>query len=146
MRGVGTAWLCLGLLMGHPALAKASDSIWAGVVLVTSEPEPQPVPHSLERYEDLLREVFGGNAFYLLGKSKKDIREGSSEWLVPCAKIYMEVTVLDSDMTSYLIRADIYENKDLLVRAEAKVARDAPLLIRGPQWGKGQLVAILEIQ
>ena len=58
----------------------------------------------------------------------------------------MKVQVLERQPTFYQLRLELYRDKDLLVTTEVKLAKDAPLYIRGPQWGGGQLVFLLEVQ
>ncbi len=124
----------------------ASDRIWSAVVLATREEPPQPVPSKLEEFDSALRQVFGYNSFYLLGDKTRDITAGESEWLVPSKRIFMKFAILETKLAAYRMRIDLYDGKELLVTTEAKLARDAPLYIRGPQWGKGQLIAILEVR
>ncbi len=126
--------------------ALGGDRIWSAVVLATRETPPRPVPAKLSDFQETLRKVFGYNTFYLLGEKTKDIKSGASEWLVPCKRIYMKTSILETCQTGYRMKIELYNNKDLLVTTEAKLARDAPLYIRGPQWGKGQIVAILKVR
>ncbi len=126
--------------------ALAGDRIWSAVLLATREIPPQPIPGKLADFEETLQSVFGYNSFYLLGEKTKDIKCGTTEWLVPSKRIFMKTSVLESSATGYRMRIELYDNKELLVTTEAKLARDAPLYIRGPQWGKGQIVAILKVR
>lgn len=126
--------------------AISGDRIWSAVVLATHEDPPQPVPKKLEEFDSALRRVFGYNSFYLLGDKTGDITAGQSEWLVPSKRIFMKVSILEAKVAGYRMRIDLYDGKELLVTTEAKLARDAPLYIRGPEWGKGQVIAILEVR
>ncbi|MEX1119066.1 MAG: hypothetical protein WEB60_09755 [Terrimicrobiaceae bacterium] len=133
--------LCLSL-----GGAFAGDRIWSAVLLATRETPPPPVPAKLADFEGTLKKVFGYNSFYLLGEKTKDIQSGATEWLVPSKRIFMKTSILESSTTGYRMRIELYNNKELLVTTEAKLARDAPLYIRGPQWGRGQIVAILKVR
>jgi hypothetical protein len=115
-------------------------------VLATREKPPAPVPRKLESFESALSRVFGYNSFYLLGDKKEEIKTGTEEWLVPSKRIFMNVTVLETLPAGYRMEINLYDGKELLVNTEARLARDAPLYIRGPQWGNGQLIAILEVR
>ncbi len=126
--------------------ALGGDRIWSAVVLATRETPPRAVPSKLADFQETLENVFGYNSFYLMGEKTKDIHSGATEWLVPCKRIYMKMSILDTSTTGYRMRIELYNNKDLLVTTEAKLARDAPLYIRGPQWGQGQIVAILKVR
>lgn len=133
------AFLPLGGAMG-------GDRIWSAVVLATNENPPGAVPKKLADFEETLQRVFGYNTFYLMGEKTKDIQSGATEWLVPSKRIFMKTSILETHTTGYRMRIELYNNNDLLVTTEARLARDAPLYIRGPQWGKGQIVAILKVR
>jgi hypothetical protein len=126
--------------------ARADDRIWSGVVLVTNEPQAAKTPRALEPFAETIRKVTGGNSLCLLGKKKRDVRPGSDEWLVPCRRIYLKASVSDSDGFSYRMAIDFYEGNKLLLTAEVRLARDAPLFIRGPRWGNGRIVVILDVR
>jgi hypothetical protein len=49
-------------------------------------------------------------------------------------------------ITSYDLTIDLYAKEKLILTSRVRLARDAPLYIRGPQWGNGQLIYILEIR
>lgn len=136
------ALLCL--LAAMPAEA-AGDRIWSALVLATRETPPKPVPSALTEAAPVLQKVFGYDSFYLMGQKKRDIAANVETWLVPSDELFFKVTLLKQEETHYLVRIELYQEKKLLLSTEAKLARDAPLYIRGPQWGKGQLILLLEI-
>lgn len=135
----------LSLAILSPA-AQAGDRIWSSIVLATRENTEKPVPRQLVAFAPTMQKVFGYNTFYLLGQKTKDIQTGQAEWLVPSKRIYMKVAILDRTPTAYRTRIELYEDKSLLITTVAMLARNAPLYIRGPQWGKGQLVILLEVR
>jgi hypothetical protein len=126
--------------------AMGGDRIWSAVILATNETPPGVIPKKLEGFAETLQGVFGYNTFYLMGEKTKDIESGAAEWLVPSKRIFMKTSILETRTAGYRMRIELYNNKDLLVTTEALLAREAPLYIRGPQWGKGQLVAILKVR
>jgi hypothetical protein len=104
------------------------------------------IPSALERFAPTIKKIFGYNSFYLLGEKKRDLISGGEEWLVPSKEFFFKVQCLSQGETSYLLRIELYRDKNLLVTTEAKLARDAPLFIRGPAWGKGHLIFVLEVR
>jgi hypothetical protein len=134
----------LALLLLSPA--QAGDQIWSALVLATRESDEATVPRQLEEFAPTMRKIFGYNTFYLLGQKKADIKQGDVEWLVPSKRIFLKVAVLKRQPTSFRMKIELYDGESLLVTTEAVLARDAPLYIRGPQWGKGQLVILLEVR
>ncbi len=143
MRAIG--W---SMMLGFLALAaplRADDSIWTALVLATNEHPPKPVPKALAEYAGGLRTIFGANTVYLLGEKKKKIVKGSEVWIVPTKAVFLKIRCLDRTVASYTVQLELYVKKRLVVTSKARLARDAPLYIRGPAWGRGRLVFILEV-
>jgi hypothetical protein len=126
--------------------ATAGDRIWGTLALATVEPSAAPVPTALKRLAPTIHQIFGYNSLYLLGAKKRDLFPGSEEWLLPTKEFFFKIQCLSQELTSYLLRIELYRDKNLLVTAEAKLAREAPLYIRGPQWGSGLLIFVLEVR
>lgn len=124
----------------------ASDEIWSALVLATNESPPKAVPGVLEDFYPTIKKVFGYNSLYLLGQKKHPIGSGTEAWLVPSKDFFFQIACLDQDATRYHVRIGLFRDKTLLLTTEAKLARDAPLYIRGPQWGKSLLVLLLDIR
>jgi hypothetical protein len=136
-------WLMVVLFA---AGAHAEDRIWAALVLGTTENPPRPAPEELEPFVKGLRTVFGYNSFYLLAAKEKKIRKGTEEWVVPNKKVFLKLQCIDRSPGCYTVNLELYFKKELLVTSQVKFARDAPLYIRGPNWGKGRLIYILEVR
>ena len=143
MRGILSALIALLALVSS---ARAADQVWAALVLATKEEPAGPVPRQLEKFQPALSRVFGYNTFYLLGQKKEIVSPGMSGWLVPSRRIFLQVTGLGSSRSQLHLRLDLYEGRELLASTEARLARDAPLYIRGPEWGRGLIVIILEVR
>jgi hypothetical protein len=129
-----------------PEAHAAGDRIWGALVLATIENSATPVPESLKELAPAIKKIFGYNSLYLLGEKKRDLFLGSERWLVPTKEFFFKVRCLSQELTSYLLRIELYREKNLLVTTEAKLAKDAPLYIRGPQWGRGLLIFVLEVR
>ena len=135
-------FLTLGVLSAHAD----GDRIWSALVLATKENPARPIPEKLTQFAPTIAKVFGYNSLYLLGEKKRDLVSGGEEWLVPSKEFFMKVLVIERNPTFYRLRLELYRDKNLLVTTEVKLAKDAPLYIRGPQWGGGQLVFLAEVQ
>jgi len=129
-----------------PGAHAAGDRIWGALVLATIENSATPVPESLKELAPPIKKIFGYNSLYVLGEKKRDLFLGSERWLVPTKEFFFKVRCLSQELTSYLLRIELYREKNLLVTTEAKLAKDAPLYIRGPQWGRGLLIFVLEVR
>ena len=137
---LAAAWLATA------APARAGDGIWSALVLATNEHPAKPAPPELEGFVTGLKTVFGYNTFYLLGAKQKQILKGDEQWIVPTKEVFLKVRCLDRSETAYHVQVELYVKGKLVVTSEAKLARGAPLYIRGPGWGRGRLIFILEVR
>lgn len=142
--GLVIALVLVGAWAGAPL--RGEDRIWSALVLGTTEKPPKPVPRELARDADALRAVFGANTFYLLGAKKQKLREGTAEWIVPSREVFLKLRCLDRGPAAYTLQIELYVRKKLVVTSKVSLARGAPLYIRGPAWGRGRLIFILEVQ
>ena len=129
----------------HGARAEG-DRIWSALVLATKENPPPATPVALREFSPAIKKIFGYNSLYLLGEKKRDLVSGGEEWLVPSKEFFFKVQCVSQGATSYTLRIELYRDKSLLLTTEAKLAKDAPLYIRGPAWGSGHLIFLLEIR
>lgn len=134
------------VLLVSAGSASAYDKIWAGLILATNENPPGTEEEILAPFQDELKSVFGYNTFYLIGDKKKKVVLGTEEWLVPSKNVFLHLKCTDRDDASYQLALDVYRQKELLVQSNVRLTRDMPLFIRGPNWGKGLLVYVLEIR
>lgn len=139
------ALACLLIALAAAAPLRA-DSIWAALVLGTNEKPPKPAPAELAPFESGIRTIFGYNTLYLLGAKKRDVVKGGEQWIVPTKKVFLKVRCLDRGEASYRMQLDLYVRKQLVASSEVKLARGAPLYIRGPSWGRGRLIFVLEVR
>jgi len=123
-----------------------SDRIWSALVLATKENPARPVPESLTDMAPVIKKVFGYTSLYLLGEKKRNLVSGGEEWLVPSKEFFFKVQCLSREETAYNLRIELYRSEKLLLTTDVKLARGAPLYIRGPMWGEGQLIFLFEVQ
>jgi hypothetical protein len=136
----------LFLALATQGVLAEGDRIWSALVLATKENPPSSIPQALREFAPAVKKVFGYNSLYLLGEKRRDLFSGGEEWLVPSKEFFFKVQCLSQGPTSYTLRIELYRDKELLVTTEAKLAKNAPLYIRGPAWGKGQLILLLEVR
>jgi hypothetical protein len=134
------------LAYGMPEAWAEGDRIWSALVLATKETPPSPIPDTLEQFAPAIKKIFGYNSLYLLGEKKRDLHSGGEEWLVPSKEFFFKVQCLSQEATYYPLRIELYRDKSLLLTTEANLAKNAPLYIRGPAWGRGHLIFLLEVR
>ncbi len=141
-------WILLAcaLVWCNTVTVRAADEIWTALVLATNESPPVETPKRLEEFSRTIKKVFGYNSLYLLGQKKKTFGSGSNEWLVTSKDFFFRVTSLEQTPAHYRLQLELYRGNELLLTTEADLPREAPLYIRGPQWGKGQLIFLVEVR
>lgn len=128
------------------ATARAASDVWSALVLAGNEQPAQPAPKKLQPYETALASTFGYNSFYLMGDVTKSIRKGDEEWIVPTKEVFMKIRCLDRNDGIYRLQIELYVKKKMVADSEVKLARGAPLYVRGPGYGRGRLIFILEVR
>jgi len=139
--------LALGLMLGAGVPARASQTVWSGLVIASNAAEPEEAPIELKRLEETLKELFGYNQFSVIGQSKKALVTGSEDWMAQSKYFSLHVDSKEgNDKTGYRLDLKLYQEKNLLLETEAKLSKASPLIIRGPQVGDGQLILLLVVQ
>ena len=125
----------------------ASQTVWSGLVIANNVQQPDPVPPELTRMEGTLKELFGYNQFKVIGQSRKSLVTGSEDWLAVSKYFSLHVDSKEgSDKAGYRLDLKLFQEKSLLLETEAKLSKESPLVIKGPQVGDGQLLLLLVVQ
>lgn len=130
--------------------APAADRIWSAVVLATNPPTSKEAPPELREFAPRLKRVFGYSQFELIGAASEKIDDQNESWLVPSQSFWLGVkarrAVSKEARGGYLLNLQLFQDKRPLLETEAKLAPGSPLFIRGPQYGKGQIIIVLQVQ
>ncbi len=134
-----------------PVPAVPPSQIWSALVLATNAANPKPAPHELQEFVPRMKKVFGYNQFELAGPSvSQEIGDGTESWLVPSKSFWMGLkgrrALAKEAQGGFLLSLQLYQDQRPIVDTEVKLAPGSPLFIRGPQYGKGQLIIVLQVQ
>ncbi len=122
----------------------AEDSIWSALVLATNDEHPKEASPQLEKYYPKLKRIFGYNQFELLGEHMELMDSPYEHWLIPRKDFSLLVDSKEAEKPGfYNIKLDLYQEEKLLAEIEARISGQNLLFIRGPEYGKGQIVIIL---
>jgi hypothetical protein len=139
--------ICFALVLGSTEGARASQTVWSGLVIATNTSQPEPVPAELTKMESTLKELFGYNQFTVIGQSRKSLITGSEDWLAQSKYFSLHVDSKEgNDRAGYRLDLKLFQEKSLLLETEAKLSKASPLIIRGPLVGAGQLLLVLVVQ
>lgn len=121
--------------------------MWSALVLATNAEEPARLPRQLEPYERSLKRVFGYNQFEIIGQKSIDLGINDEQWLLPSRRFFMRVGgARKVEQGGFEFDLALFHDKKLLVDTTVRLGKSSPLLIRGPQCGKGQLIIVLEVE
>lgn len=134
------------VLLTSAGPAFASNSLWSALVFASNEPAAGATPRKLEPFAPTIRDVFGYRFLTLLGDKRRELQSTEEIWLVPSKDFFFEVRVLETAETHYRLQLQLFHRDESILTTTVRLARDAPLYIRGPQWGNGQLLLVLEIR
>ena len=142
--------LFLALAFAFVLPAKAEDKIWTAVVLATNAASPKETPKELRDSLPKLKRVFGYNQFEVIGSASEKIEHGSELRLTPTQSFWIQAKARRATSKEarggYLLSLQLFNEKKQLVDTEARLAPGSPLFIRGPEYGKGQIVFALMIE
>jgi hypothetical protein len=136
----------LALILGGVVPAQASQTVWSGLVIANNVAQPDEIPPELHRIEDTLKAWFGYNQFKVIGQSRKTLVTGSEDWLASSKYFSLLVDSKGETSAGYLLKLKLFQEKSVLLEAEAKLSKASPLVIKGPQVGDGQLLLVLVVQ
>jgi hypothetical protein len=136
----------LALILSSVASARASQTVWSGLVMANNVAQPDEIPTELRRIEGRLKAWFGYNQFKVIGQSQKTLVTGSEDWLASSKYFSLYVDSKGETDAGYLLKLKLFQEKSVLLEAEAKLSKASPLVIKGPQVGDGQLLLVLIVQ
>jgi hypothetical protein len=146
-----------GITVNSPAtslqnleLKQPHDRIWSAVIVATSVERPKEAPSELRGYVPVLKKVFGYNQFEIAGSATEEIDELTDNWLLPSPVFPLSVTarraVSKEVRGGYVLNMKVFQGKEHVADTEVKLAPGSPLFIRGPLYGKGQIIIALQVQ
>jgi hypothetical protein len=138
--------ISLALVLGS-AKAKAAQTVWSGLVIATNAEKPEPMAPELKGVEDALKDWFGYNQYKVIGQSRKVLVTGSEDWLAQSKYFSLHVDSKEgNDKTGYGLGLKLFQERNVLLEWEAKLTKQSPIMVKGPQVGDGQLILLLVVQ
>lgn len=134
------------LAVSGDAGAARAETIWSAIVVANNATKPEPTPSELSSFQDTLRELFGYNQFRLIGDARKTLRKGDENWETSSKHFALKVDSTGAVASGYLLKLQLWQDKEMLLETEAKLSKQSPLVIKGPQVGDGQLLLLLVVQ
>jgi hypothetical protein len=138
--------ISLALLVSLPS-ANAAQTVWSGLVIANNAAKPDPPSPELTYLEETLKDWFGYNQYKVIGQSRKVLVTGSEDWLAQSKYFSLHIDSREgNDKSGYTVNLKLFQERNLLLEWEAKLSKDRPLIVKGPQVGDGQLILLLVVQ
>ena len=144
-RSVVLLGLWLALIFGAVE-ARGAQTVWSGLVMANNGAKPEVSPE-LTYLEETLRDWFGYNQYKVIGQSRAVLVTGSEDWLAQSKYFSLHIDSKEgNDKTGYRVKLKLFQEKNLLLEWEAKLSKERPIIVKGPQVGDGQLLLLLVVQ
>jgi hypothetical protein len=139
--------LTLALMAAGMGGAQASQTVWSALVVANNVAKPEETPAELRNIEETLKELFGYNQYTVIGQSKKAVVTGSEDWMAQSKYFSLHVDSKEgNDKTGYRVNLKLFQEKNLLLEWDAKLSKESPIVVKGPQVGDGQLILLLVVR
>lgn len=126
--------------------ASAAETVWSGLLIANNSAPPEPTPPEVGRIEGTLRQLFGYSRFQLIGQTRKTLSKGDENWTAASKYFTLRVDSAGEKAGAYVLHLRLLQQDNLLLETAARLSKESPLVIRGPQVGDGQLVLVLVVQ
>src|SRR6476646_4329689 len=139
--------LLLTLIFGGVQASNGSQTVWSGLVIANNAAKPDPTSPELTYLEETLKDWFGYNQYKVIGQSRKVLVTGSEDWLAQSKYFSLHIDSKEgNDKTGYRVNLKLFQQSNLLLEWEAKLSKERPIIVKGPQVGDGQLLLLLVVQ
>ena len=146
-RSVLLLGLLLALILGAAQSSHGSQTVWSGLVIAENAAKPEPPSPELTYLEETLKDWFGYNQYKVIGQSRKTLVTGSEDWLAQSKYFSLHIDSKEgNDKTGYRVDLKLFQENNLLLELEAKLSKERPIIVKGPQVGNGQLLLLLVVQ
>lgn len=132
-----------------PAKAATDGRVWGALVYASDKTpgensaDPAEFPGLFQR----LGKVFPYKHFVILGQHSQVIFREYESWLVPSKDLFVKLdskgAAKDGGINLHL---QFWQDQQVLVKTDAVLRPNSPLIITGPKWREGRLIFVLELK
>jgi hypothetical protein len=150
----GLGWKRLGLsaflffaFFGLPTLpALAAENFWGCLIYASDAAQCNNLPERLGGYEARMRTAFGYARFCLIAQREMTFQTQRETGLAFSGDLKIVLTSLTGASDGeYLVRLLFLESEEPVLETQARVSRNSPLFIRGPNWRDGQIIIVVMV-
>jgi hypothetical protein len=126
--------------------ARAAENFWGCLIYASNAVAPNELPDRLNGYDVRMRGAFGYSRFCTIAQRQTTLQAQKEAGLVFSDDLKIMLTSLTGGSDGkYLIKLLFVEGKEPVMETQARVSRDSPLFIRGPNWRDGQIIIVVMV-
>lgn len=85
--------------------------------------------------------------YRLIGAVSEDVLKEYESWVLPSEVFFIKLDSLGRDEEGALnATLNIWQQKNVLLKASMKLRKGRPMFVRGPKWGEGYIVIALLLE
>jgi hypothetical protein len=131
-------------LSALPALA--AENFWGCLIYASDSAQCNNLPERLRGYEARMSSAFGYSRFCLIAQQQTTVQTERETGLAFSGDLKIVLTSLAwAPDGKYLIRLLFVQSEEPVMETQARVSRNSPLFIRGPNWRDGQIIVVVMI-
>jgi hypothetical protein len=126
--------------------APAAENFWGCLIYASNAGAHNELPERLNGYDMRMSNAFGYSRFSTIAQRQTTLQAQKEAGLV----FSDDLKIVLKSMTGgpdgkYLIKLLFVEGKEPVMETQARVSRDSPLFIRGPNWRDGQIIIVVMV-
>lgn len=140
-----------------PMIAAATDKleadakVWSGLYYAGPEDETKgvvPEGRAAQLVERMkAEEKLQFPTYRLIGAVSEDVLKEYESWVLPSEVFFIKLDSLGRDQEGALnATLNIWQQKNVLLKASMKLRKGRPMFVRGPKWGEGYIVIALLLE
>jgi hypothetical protein len=139
--------LFLLLFAGFSAVrAPAAENFWGCLIYASNAGPRNDLPDRLNGYNARMSSAFGYSHFCLVAQRQTALQAQKETGLVFSDDLKIVLTSLTGGSDGkYLIKLLFVEGAEPVMETQARVTRDSPIFIRGPNWRDGQIIIVVMV-
>jgi hypothetical protein len=131
-------------LSALPALG--AENFWGCLIYASDSAQCKNLPEPLRGYEARMSSAFGYSRFCLIAQQQTTVQTERETGLAFSGDLKIVLTSLaGAPDGKYLIRLLFVQSEEPVMETQARVSRNSPLFIRGPNWRDGQIIIVVMI-
>jgi hypothetical protein len=126
--------------------APAAENFWGCLIYASNAGAHNDLPDQLNGYDVRMSCAFGYSRFCMIAQRQTALQAQKEAGLVFSDDLKIVLTSLTGGSDGkYLIKLLFVEGKEPVMETQARVNRDSPLFIRGPNWRDGQIIIVVMV-